>query len=162
MKTCIHCDNEKPQNAFYRHDRMADGRLNCCKECVKKRVRSHREQNIDKIRAYDRARGLNEDRKAGNRRRYRERISTPAGRKREWARAKTYQKSDKRACNIIVGNAIRRGQLVKQPCTRCGTTDHNHAHHEDYTQPMDVTWLCRSCHGERHREINELKRSQTV
>jgi hypothetical protein len=33
---------------------------------------------------------------------------------------------------------------------------------EDYTNPLDVTWLCRTCHGARHREINEERRQRSA
>ena len=26
-----------------------------------------------------------------------------------------------------------------------------HGHHEDYSQPLEVVWLCAPCHGLRHR-----------
>ncbi len=45
-------------------------------------------------------------------------------------------------------NAIRRGNLVKEPCA-CGNPD-TQAHHEDYSRPLDVEWLCRDCHDARH------------
>jgi excinuclease UvrABC ATPase subunit len=44
-------------------------------------------------------------------------------------------------------------------CETCGGADKLEAHHEDYRRPLEVTWLCTRCHGNRHREINELIRS---
>ncbi len=39
----------------------------------------------------------------------------------------------------------QRGILVPAPCEVCG--DHRvERHHEDYTQPMHVRWLCREHH----------------
>ena len=59
-----------------------------------------------------------------------------------------------------VGSAMEKGLLVRQPCERCGTVDNIHAHHEDYSKPLDVNWLCRQHHHERHVEINEEKRRE--
>jgi ribosomal protein S27AE len=49
----------------------------------------------------------------------------------------------------IVASAKRRGDLVPGPCIRCGA-DNAHAHHEDYSKPLEVTWLCRRCHNQEH------------
>jgi hypothetical protein len=35
---------------------------------------------------------------------------------------------------------------------RCGEPK-VHAHHEDYSRPLDVTWLCQKCHVQRHVEL---------
>jgi hypothetical protein len=53
--------------------------------------------------------------------------------------------------------ALRAGRLTKQPCERCGSED-VHAHHEDYSKPLDVIWLCITHHAERHVEINRERR----
>lgn len=53
--------------------------------------------------------------------------------------------------------AIQEGRLIKQPCVRCGSTD-VHAHHEDYSKPLDVVWLCPSHHRERHAELNAARK----
>src|SRR5262245_19820638 len=45
--------------------------------------------------------------------------------------------------------AIVTGKLKRRPCERCGATDVV-AHHESYTQPLIVMWLCRRHHGQRH------------
>lgn len=43
----------------------------------------------------------------------------------------------------------RRGQLVPTPCEKCGSPDVE-MHHEDYTKPLEVRWLCRMCHLTEH------------
>jgi len=49
--------------------------------------------------------------------------------------------------------AIRRGQLVRGPCAVCGTTEGIDGHHTDYTQPLNVVWLCKPHHREEHKRI---------
>lgn len=48
----------------------------------------------------------------------------------------------------LLRNAVRRGELVKQPCEKCG--DKAQAHHPDYSKPLEVQWLCREHHMEAH------------
>jgi ribosomal protein S27AE len=38
-------------------------------------------------------------------------------------------------------------------CCDCGK-DSVDAHHEDYTKPLEVIWLCRRCHCIRHAQSN--------
>ncbi len=49
----------------------------------------------------------------------------------------------------IVRTAVKRGKIEKQPCEECGNPD-SQAHHEDYSKPLDVTWLCPGCHSRKH------------
>lgn len=56
---------------------------------------------------------------------------------------------EKKAARKEVHKAILRGALKKQPCVDCGISKAQ-AHHEDYSKPLDVTWLCAVCHGKRH------------
>lgn len=44
---------------------------------------------------------------------------------------------------------LQRGKLKRGPCADCGGPG-DHMHHDDYDRPLDVTWLCRPCHGRRH------------
>ena len=43
-------------------------------------------------------------------------------------------------------------KLEKQPCQECNTFP-VHAHHEDYSKPLDVLWLCPEHHNKRHQTI---------
>lgn len=45
----------------------------------------------------------------------------------------------------------RRGKIAVEPCSKCGA-DNAQMHHEDYTKRLEVTWLCRPCHLERHSD----------
>jgi hypothetical protein len=53
----------------------------------------------------------------------------------------------------LVKNAIRSGKLVRQPCW-CGGK--GEAHHEDYTKPYQIVWLCRQHHAEAHRKSEQI------
>lgn len=48
----------------------------------------------------------------------------------------------------LVNNAIRDGRLQRQPCEVCG--DPAQAHHDDYSKPLDVRWLCTTHHANHH------------
>lgn len=53
-----------------------------------------------------------------------------------------------------VHNAIRRGDLVPEPCERCGARP-TQGHHDDYSKPLAVRWLCRPCHDAHHAEVRD-------
>jgi len=63
---------------------------------------------------------------------------------------------EKRQAHKAVEYALRSGKLVKQPCERCGATDSVHAHHDYYSKPLEVRWLCPTDHRQRHRELANL------
>lgn len=53
-----------------------------------------------------------------------------------------------------VHTAVRNGTLERpNSCSACGCACKPHAHHTDYSKPLEVTWLCASCHKLTH--INE-------
>ena len=55
----------------------------------------------------------------------------------------------------VVEAAIKAGVLMKpEACSSCGKKDCRiEAHHEDHTKPLEVTWLCVSCHRKRDYEM---------
>jgi ribosomal protein S27AE len=41
--------------------------------------------------------------------------------------------------------------LIKQPCEVCGNLKAQ-AHHDDYSKPLQVRWLCQKHHTEHHQK----------
>jgi hypothetical protein len=146
-KECFKCKTIKPITEFYKHSMMADGHLNKCKACAKSDVEKHREENLDRIRAYDRERG-----------KLSHRIKLAAEVTKAW------RAEDKRRnkAHSAVAHAIKKGILTRTPCIRCGA-EKSEGHHEDYDKPLDVIWLCTPCHKQRHKEIKEgLKKNEQI
>jgi len=53
----------------------------------------------------------------------------------------------KQAARDTFYRAIRAREVVRpESCSRCGSTEKIEAHHTDYSRPLEVEWLCRSCH----------------
>lgn len=65
-------------------------------------------------------------------------------------RSKNYPKEMARRA---VKRALRDGVLVKSLCHICGSPV-TQAHHEDYTKPLDIIWLCPQHHAQRHSGID--------
>jgi len=54
-------------------------------------------------------------------------------------------------------NAVRRGEIKKpNACQLCDSVTELDAHHVDYGRPLDVIWVCHSCHGRVHRKNHPL------
>lgn len=158
MKTCFKCLETKPRSEFYRHDKMADGLLGKCKECTRADARANREAKIEYYREYDRQRSDDPKRVAA-----RLSYQVPPERKVEYMARYTERFPEKYRARNIAHAAIRDGKLKPKPCERCGfALGKIHAHHEDYSKPLEVTWLCQRCHGQRHREINAERREAVV
>lgn len=129
MKICIKCGGLKPLDDFYKHGGMSDGHLNKCKECCKAADKQRRADKPEEIRAYDRERGnrVSPEQRAEYRKKYPIKIKA----------------------HKAVETAVRRGDLLKQPCEVCGS-DNSMAHHDDYAKPLEVRWLCQVHHKEWH------------
>ncbi len=70
---------------------------------------------------------------------------------REW----NQRNPEKRSAQKFVERALKSGVLQRKPCERCGSMT-VHAHHDDYSKPLAVMWLCPAHHKERHRELDAL------
>jgi ribosomal protein S27AE len=75
---------------------------------------------------------------------HRRKLAKPA---RAWP-AKPYDAKTKARRKLQA--EVRAGRIVRQPCEACGKPA-AHAHHDDYSKPLEVRWLCPLCHAAAHR-----------
>ena len=52
----------------------------------------------------------------------------------------------------IVYTSLRKKRILRQPCEVCGNIK-SEAHHEDYSRPLFIRWLCRMHHREADKAI---------
>jgi hypothetical protein len=133
-KRCFKCGEEKPRSEFYGHPRMADGLLGKCKACTKTDVSRRYRLEKPARQVFDVARNRTAARKA----------ERAAARKRH-----RDLNPEKYRARTAVGNALRDGKIEKAPCETCGA-GRAQAHHEDYSKPLEIRWLCFACHRREH------------
>ena len=137
MKRCFKCGEVKFLFEFYDHPMMADGHLGKCKECVKQYAKEHRKSNRAYYVQYDKARFQSPERKA---------------KCIEYQKVRRFRNPEKDKAHVMVNNWIRAGKLIRQPCEICGGK--SQAHHDDYSRPLEVRWLCFMHHRElMHNQI---------
>jgi hypothetical protein len=155
MKTCFKCGAVKPLSDFYKHPKMGDGHLGkvhrmhegrCATtlrrasrgaQCVRGAPNANAEHREERS-AYEARRTQTPERKAAL---------------HEGRRLHRKRHPDRAVARQAVNNAIARGHLVRSACVECGSTEYVQAHHEDYSKPLEVEWLCFRCHRKRHGQI---------
>jgi ribosomal protein S27AE len=61
----------------------------------------------------------------------------------------------KAKCRLATRYAITIGKLLRGPCEKCGS-EVTEAHHDDYSKPLEVRWLCQTHHYELHLEKGDM------
>ena len=124
MKRCSKCRQRKPRSEFSKDRSRKDGLQNRCKPCNRKIVKKWAKENPDKKRENDRAHELT------NRERHPEKYK---------ARHK-------------VRDRVAKGTMVKpKRCEGCRRKFPRHllqGHHQNYSKPLEIEWLCEECHEE--------------
>jgi hypothetical protein len=158
MKQCYACKETKPLDSFYRLKRMTDGHVGKCKECTKYQVRKNRAAKIDYYREWDRKRSHNPERIALRNPKLNLiglycviPIGHPARQEVKSSNDLYIKRNPKKyRAHTTFHSATLTGKLIRQPCEVCGSTT-VHGHHDDYSKPLDVRWLCPKHHSERHK-----------
>ena len=144
---------------------MKDGTVNKCKACNKIDVYKNKEDNIEKVRNYDRNRPNRDirNKKISARAKHRYHNDenyklTVAKKKNKWVA----NNPSKRSAQCAANNALRNGKLErKYNCEHCDKHHSRlHKHHWSYLPEnwLDIVWLCPSCHGAEHKRLNEIGR----
>ena len=153
---CKTCGIDKDADSFYKNCRE-------CKVCKRERARLYREKNIDRIKAYDRNRP-NAKERTQKQKEYKEKMRKENPEKfdkifhssRKRYRAKYHEKM---VAHNKVNEALRTGKLERPTeCSICHIKCIPQGHHSDYSKPLDVIWVCSSCHSKIHKEMREKTR----
>lgn len=98
-------------------------------ERAREQTARYREAHREQLRAYDRERGF--------------RPGSP----------------EKRHARNLLNSAVRRGLIVRPDvCEVDGCPNVPEGHHDDYSRPLDVRWLCPKHHGIEHRQDQDEER----
>lgn len=146
MKMCSKCRQVKQPKDFLRSKWATSGWQSWCRAC----------KNAGS-RGYQHSHKGNEVRLKYNQtstckfnvRKYRQ---SPKGRTAVAKALRKYRSTypDRIKAHTEVRNAIVAGIIVRQPCEVCGSTENIHGHHDDYSKPLEVRWLCPKHHREHH------------
>lgn len=63
----------------------------------------------------------------------------------------TEEQKIKANCRAYAKVYLKRGKIKKKRCLIC-ESENSQMHHEDYSKPLDVIWLCRPCHLAWHKK----------
>jgi hypothetical protein len=96
------------------------------------------------------------------RERDRKRSTDPERKKHIAANTKRWRQANpqKAAAQRKVAYEVSKGRLTAGPCEKANgdCLGRIHAHHDDYSKPLDVMWLCALHHKARHAELREQGR----
>ena len=150
MKKCPTCGIVKTREEFYIRKSRKDGLRGQCKSCESIDKKKWREKNRER----DRENGKrwyrnNIEKQRDKNKKYREEnCDKVAERMKKWI----LENPEKIKARNDALHAIERGEITKpKVCSKCGNGGLIDGHHEDYSKPLDVVWLCKSCHISLHR-----------
>jgi hypothetical protein len=59
---------------------------------------------------------------------------------------------EKNKARELVHRALKKNKIIKLPCEICGDSK-SFAHHNDYSKPLEVIWLCKKHHNDIHQVL---------
>ena len=137
MKTCSKCEIEKSEFEFGKQTAAKDGLHPWCKVCKSVTDSEYSQTEAGKA-SHQKAKRAYKKTKASKESYRKYRLDNP-----EKAKARS-----------AVSGAIRSGRLTRSDfCESCFQEEFAEGHHEDYSKPLDVDWLCIECHIELHKEL---------
>jgi len=152
VKRCSKCKKEFSFDKFYKKVGNKDGVTSWCKDCDNKRHKLWRKNHPERVREMSQGQRDRDPEKMRAAVRKYAKLHPESSRKncKKWAKKNGYKVS----AHKKVAYAIKTGKLIKENCF-CGKLAH--AHHDDYSKPLDVIWLCPIHHKERHAKLLKMK-----
>ena len=152
-KKCRVCGRTLPLCNYGKNKRTRDGLAHECKDCTRTYQRDWYIQNRDRVllvqrECYERTRA----KRLAQRKQYR--TNNPLIFRVHW-KVYAHKHPERIIAYDAVKYAIMSGRLVKKPCENCGAV-RVHAHHDDYSKPLDIRWLCVTCHNGFHHRIKRF------
>jgi hypothetical protein len=146
MKTCGKCEVEKDESEFCKKTAAPSGLQPHCKPCMALAQRKYYARHTEKLNAATREfRARHQEYYSDYQAAYR-----ASGKMKEALEKWNAKNPRKIGAHRILLKAIKDGDLVREPC-HCGNPK-SHAHHNDYSKPMEVLFLCAQHHKDHHRE----------
>jgi hypothetical protein len=138
---------------------MTGGYRNNCKTCYNGNRKQARLNNIEHYREYIKiqSRLRRKTQKGREERRKQRKAQYNKDAEKQKAYASNYRVTypERKKAHNIVNNAIRDEKITRpDACSICNSnTCIIQAHHLDYCKPLDVIWVCPSCHKEIHKNL---------
>lgn len=175
-RKCAKCGEIKPREAFSIDRRNINtGLSSWCKKCKCEAVKEWQKNNKEKVYQKNVAYyAANKEKSKShviewqknhpqrtrefNRKATSKYNKTHREQKAEYLRNWRTNNQEKNEAQRVLNYAVRKGEVIQQPCAICEYTKKVVGHHEDYSKPLDVIWLCPIHHSEIHRK-NILRRA---
>ena len=150
-KFCKRCEITKPLAGFNKNRAMKDGYSFYCRKCQNRYDKEYADSNRGKLREHYRRWYRENKKKVGeNSKRW---AQNNRGKVGVWSKQWRERNREKCKAHAMVQKALRSGALKKSGCEVCGIEKLVHGHHEDYSKPLDVNWLC----PQHHKDIEANK-----
>ena len=143
-KPCTACGLVKPLSEYYASKNMADGHSGKCKRCTI----AYMAANVARKKTDPEWLVLRRKQARESKRR---RPFPPNG-----TGPRKYKDPAKQKAKSIFDYNVKIKNILKLPCQICGNNN-SHGHHEDYSKPLEVVWLCAKHHSERHVYLRDCE-----
>ena len=125
--TCYICKQDFSTAISFHHETISGNKYYCCRSCNTSRCRKYRNTKKGK---------------------------ESTGRASAKSIKKLHYKHDAR---LLVQYAVKTGILQKpNMCSICFMEGKIEAHHDDYSKPLEVRWLCIGCHSDYHKTVDKV------
>ena len=145
-KVCTKCREERPLDKFPPNKHHKDGRGSWCKKCKNAVTVAWSKRNLEKV-------------KKSNKEDYKRHREKRLRKNKQWKKENPdfvlllskkgrERFPEKYKARTAVSNALHLGKLIRPDhCSECNKRCKPEAHHEDYSKPLEVVWLCNECHN---------------